>query len=158
MNKKFSFDQIQTMDDVQKVDFKPCETQYEIIMSKDFYIAFEKILRLMGKISEEEIQDFMRILAKIRASEELLYTEGTRFHKLLDDPTFQKIGKKFIEKLITRMAKFLEWFYGKDHEISYIKEDFEKNLSTQKLVCNLKVAIEQTLLTPNQMKKIASLK
>lgn len=156
MNKKFSFDQIQTMDDVQKVDFKPCETQYEIIMSNDFYIAFEKVLKLTGRYSEEEIQDFLRILAKIRASEELLYTEGTRFHKLLDDPTFQKIGNAFARNLIKRMLSFIRHVYGKDFDDSLTK-DLDKNLSTQKIISKMKAAIEQTFLTPQQMKKLTSL-
>ena len=134
MNKKFSFDQIQTMDDTQKVDFKPCKTQYEMIMSKDFYKAFEKVLKLMGMYSEEEIQDFMRILTKIRSSEDLLHKERMRFHELLDNPKFQEIGNKFVENLLKRMTDFIRYFYGKDFEKQYFKEDLEKNLSVQKLI------------------------
>lgn len=155
MNNKFSFNQIQTMDDVEKVDFKLCQTEYEMLQSKDFFIAFEKILRLMKTLSEEEIQDLLRIFTKIKSSEELLYKEGVRFNNLLDSPIFQKTGTKFIGHLVRKMKEFLASFYGKDWNDTYISNTFEKNISTQRMAIAIKAAIEQTLLTPPQMKSLA---
>ena len=112
MNKPtLKLSEVQTMDDATKVNVKLCQTHYELVMSEDFAIAFEKILRLMDGLTEEYIQEMMAILKKIRSSEELTYKEGVAFHKLLNNPTFQKTGTDFVGHLTYRIRNFITQFY-----------------------------------------------